>query len=318
MTKATRGSLLLCILLSATLSWPLGVLAQEGTAGPPTTSSPQGASAVRIEQLHVIFSLASGRAVVTEIYIFSNDGDRTYVGTPDQGTVRLTVPADALSFQVGGDPDRYLSLSWADGVVDTVPVPPGPGTAESTLAYEMAYDGNLELSRPMPHDVNQVLVLVPDVGVEVDGDGIQPGGPFQMGDATFQAYLAGDLSAGDHLRLRLSGEPQTGSAPVSPAPRRSSGPNETQSTIIGALALVGALALSYLYWQGHLNLRLKPSASERQLALLQAIAAWDDDFEAGRVPEKSYRAERARLKGELMELVVRDGVDGFRIPASRP
>lgn len=315
MTKATRRSLLLCILLSAAWSWPLGVLAQEGTAGPPTPPSPQGANAVRIEQLHVIFSLASGRAVVTEIYILSNDGDRTYVGTPDQGTVRLTVPVDALGFQVGGDPNRYLS--WADGVVDTVPVPPGPGTAESTLGYELAYDGNLELSRPMPYDVSQVLVLVPDVGIEVDGDGIQPGGPFQMGDATFQAYLAGALSAGDRLRLRLSGEPQTGSAPVGSAPRRSSGPNETQGIIIGALTLVGALALSYLYWQGHLNLSLKPSASERQSALLQAIAAWDDDFEAGRVPEKPYRAERARLKEELIELVIRDAVDGFRIPASR-
>jgi hypothetical protein len=265
----------------------------------------EDASTVRIELIHVIFDFASGQTRVTELYVLSNDGDQTFVGTLEEGTLRLTVPANALSFQPGGEPGRYLTL--ANGLADTVPIPPGEGTAESFLIYDLAYDGELELSRPMPYDVRAVRIILPDVGVEVSGDGIQPGGPFQAQDTTFQTYLAEDLSAGDRLTLRLSGRPEISSAPASPSPHRPAGPNDTQSIAIGLSTLVFALALSYLYWRGHLSLRLRPAAQDRQSALLQSIADLDDDFEAGRVKEKQYRVRRARLKGELVELMEKEG-----------
>jgi hypothetical protein len=168
----------------------------------------------------------------------------------------------------------------------------------------------------MPYDTSTVNIFVPDVGLEVSGDRIRPGGPFQAQDVTLQTYLADELSAGERLTLRLSGTLETGSTPAGPSPHVAVGPNETQSIVIGLTTLAAALAFAYLYWQGHLSLRrtplappagagessqLEPVAQNRQSAMLQAIADLDDAFEEGQMKEKQYRARRARLKRELIE-----------------
>jgi mono/diheme cytochrome c family protein len=259
-------------------------------------------SAIRIARLHLVFDLAPGQLQVAELYILSNDSDRTFVGTLEEGTLRLTVPANALSFQPGGDPNRYLTL--ADGIADTAPIPPGQSTAESVLVYDLAYDGELELVRPLPYDTSNVNIFVPaDAGIEVSGERIQAGASFQAQSTVLQTYVAEDLAAGDNLTLRLSGEIQTSGAITSPSPHRSSGPNETQSIAIGVVAIIGAAILSYLYWQGHLSSKLRPAFQDRQADLLQAIADLDDDFETGRVKKTSYLARRAELKEELLELM---------------
>lgn len=259
------------------------------------------ASVIRIERLHIVFDFAPGQTQVAELYILSNVSDRTYVGTLEEGTLRLTVPADALSFQPGGDPNRYRTL--ADGIADTAPIRPGQSTAESILVYNLAYEDELELSRPMPYNVSKLTIFIPaDAGVELSGDGIQRGEPFQAQGTALETYLADDLSAGDSLTLRLSGEPQVSSAAAVSSPHTRPGPSETQSIVIGVIAIVGAAALSYLYWQGHLT-RSGPSALDSQSALLQAIADLDDDFEAGRVRDKAYRTRRTQMKEELLQLI---------------
>jgi mono/diheme cytochrome c family protein len=262
----------------------------------------EDSSGIRIERLHLVFDPAPGQLQVAELYILSNDSDRTFVGTLEEGTLRLTVPANALSFQPGGDPNRYLTL--ADGIADTAPIPPGQSTAESVLVYDLAYDGELELVRPLPYNTSSVNIFVPaDAGIEVSGERIQAGAPFQAQSTVLQTYVAEDLSAGDSLTLRLSGEIQMSGATTSSSPHRSSGPNETQSIAIGVIAIIGAAVLSYLYWQGHLSLKASPAFQDRQANLLQAIADLDDDFETGQVKKTSYQARRAELKEELLELM---------------
>jgi len=259
------------------------------------------ASAIRIERLHMVFDFAPGQTQVAELYILSNVSDRTYIGTLEEGTLRLTVPANALDFQPGGDPNRYRTL--ADGIADTAPIRPGQSTAESILVYNLAYEDELELSRPMPYNVSKLTIFIPaDAGLEVSGDRIRPGELFQAQGTALETYLADDLSAGDSLTLRLSGEPQVSSPAAVPSPHTRPGPNETQSIVIGVIAIVGAAALSYLYWQGHLT-RLGPPALGHQSTLLQAIADLDDDFEAGRVRDGAYRARRKKMKEELIQLI---------------
>jgi hypothetical protein len=62
----------------------------------------------------VVIDFSQGVAQVAELYILSNSGDRAYVGSVEEGTIRLEVPTGALDFQTGGDPGRYLTL--ADGM----------------------------------------------------------------------------------------------------------------------------------------------------------------------------------------------------------
>jgi mono/diheme cytochrome c family protein len=265
-----------------------------------TTQDP---SHVYIERLHVVFDMATDRAQVAELYILSNDGDRAYVGTPEEGTLRLSVPSDALNFQPGGDPSRFIPL--ADGLADTVPVPPGLGTAESVLVYTLPYEDALNLSRPMPFAVQSVNVFVPaDSGLEVSGEGLQPGAPFQAQGMALETYRLDNLAAGDDLIVRLSGKfTGTSSAASMVSPHQTPGPNDTVGIAVGLFSIAGAVALGFLYWQGHLNLNLRPAPQDRQMALLQKMADLDDEHNAGHVEDKPYRTERARLKQELLALM---------------
>jgi hypothetical protein len=264
-----------------------------------TTEDP---SDIRIERLHIVLDFVPGQVQVAELYILSNDGEQAYGGTLEGGTLPLTEPPNAISFQPGGDPGRYLSL--ADGIADTMPIPPGQGTMESVIVYELAYDGELELSRPLPFDVSKVNVFLPaQAGIEVSGDGIRSGEPFQSQGALMDTFLADDLAAGEKLVLRLSGDAKTSLGTGASSPHQPSGPDEMASIVIGLTALAGAVAVAVLYWQGRLKLNFRLPAQDRQTALLRTMADLDDDYVAGRVDEETYLARRAKLKGELIELM---------------
>lgn len=262
----------------------------------------QDSSDVRIERLHMVVDFDSGQMQVAELYILSNYGDRAFVGTMEDGTLPLIIPPNALSFQPGGDSSRYLTL--ADGIADTMPIAPGASTAESVVVYTLAYDGDLELSRPLPYDVDTVNILVPaEAGVEVTGEGIRPGGPFQARGASLDMFLADDLSAGSELTFRVSGEPLSGLGTMNVSPHRSSGPDEATGIAIGLVALTGSAALAIAYWQGWLSSRFKSSARDRQAVLLQAIADLDDEYDTGRLAEEPYQTRRSELKEELLALM---------------
>ena len=259
-------------------------------------------SDVRIERLHIVLDFALGQVQVAELYILSNDGDKAFVGTLENGTLAIAEPPNALSFQPGGDPSRYLTL--ADGVADTMPIPPGVGTTESVVVYDLAYDGDIELSRALPYDVETVNIFAPaEAGVNVSGDGIRSGGPFQAQGASLDTFLADNLSAGGKLTFQVSGEPLSSLGTVDASPHQTSGPDQTTSIVIGLIALAGAVALAIVYWQGWLNLRFRPAAQDRRANLLQAIADLDDEYEVGGLEEEPYLARRAELKDELIALM---------------
>lgn len=254
-------------------------------------------SAIRIERLHIVFDVVPGQAQVAELYILSNTGDRTFVGTPEEGTLQIPVPSEALDVQPAGDPARYLAL--ADGIADTTPIRPGVSSAESVIVYDLPYDGDLELSRPMPYPTDRINIFVPETGLELSGEGVQAGELFQAQNTTMRTYLAGELDTGQRLVMRLSGQPSmTGPAANAAQPSASPQPSQTQGIIIGAVTLAAALALAYLYWQGYLA--LTPATPDSNTALLQSIADLDDAFESGQIKTDRYQTQRAKLKEKLL------------------
>jgi uncharacterized membrane protein len=89
-------------------------------------------------------------------------------------------------------------------------------------------------------------------------------------------------------------------------PGQTSGPSETQGILIGAITLIGAVVLAYLYWQGHLTFSLQPATADRQSDRLQKIADLDDAYEAGEIDEKTYQKQRRKLKAQLMALLEKE------------
>jgi hypothetical protein len=238
------------------------------------------AGAIRIAQLHIAFNLTAERLQVAERYTLSNEGARTYVGTPGGGTLPLTRPARATHFQP-----------------DTQPVPPGPRVAHAALIYDLAYTPGqaLVLRRPLPYPTTQVILFVPQGALQLSGDGLQAGEPFQTQGVTFDTYQVTGLAAGDALTLHLT------------APGAAPEPGDIAPRLIAGLVILGsAVALSYLYWHGHLDRRPVPEAAPRQRDLLQAVADLDDAWARGDVPDATYRVRRAQLKQALLARMGRE------------
>jgi hypothetical protein len=149
-----------------------------------------------------------------------------------------------------------------------------------------------------------VNIFVPaEAGVKVSGNGIRPGGPFQAQGASLDTFLADNLPAGGELTLRVSGEPLSSLGTIDASPHQTSGPDQTASIVIGLVTLAGAVALAVAYWQGRLNLKTNAAVKDRQAVLLQAIANLDDEYDAGSMAQKPYRAKRAEFKDELITLM---------------
>jgi hypothetical protein len=96
------------------------------------------------------------------------------------------------------------------------------------------------------------------------------------------------------IDVELKGEPRlvTSVGGSLAAPRNQSG-----ELLIGAVSLLGVAAAAV--WQMR---RWQQAASPDPDALLDELAALDDAYAAGDVPDKQYSAERRRLKDALLDI----------------
>lgn len=270
-----------------------------------TTEDP---STVLVTQLHVFLVVAGGQLQVSEYLLLSNTGERTYVGTLDPATGERTTltfalpdGVESLSFDGPGLGTRFVEQEG--GFADTWPIPPGTATTEIFTVYELPYREGLLLERAFDVPVASVVLVLPDVGVSLEGEALTPEGAIdtQMGLAL--SYTAGPLAAGQPLAFTFAGQPQAvmPSAPGSDSPPTDTAPvrNALQEVGIGLVALSVAGVAVYLMWRGP-----TPGAPPAQVRpLLEDIAALDADFEAGRMAEKTYRQKRRALKQQIRTLL---------------
>jgi len=250
------------------------------------------ASSIRVEQLHLFLSFAPGRVKVEELFIIVNSGDRAYIAG-DGMSLHFYLPPGAENVRFG-DGGRYKLTT--EGFADTQAVV--PGAAQVAAAYELSYNGSrLDLELVMSYPVRSIVVLAPEAGLRLNSAQLTAAGWRQTQSGSMMSYVGGNLAAGQSLVLHLSGAPGVA-------------PNEAAMPLLpligAALLLVAASAIAYVW------LRRRQCADEsavesegvdtRREELLDAIAALDDDFEAGHLAESDYRRKRAELKAELMEL----------------
>jgi hypothetical protein len=271
-----------------------------------TTEDP---ATVLVTQLHIFLTRVGDQLQIGEYYLVSNTGDRTYVGVEDpetgrQATLTFSLPegAEELSFDDPGLRERYLERGA--GFTDTDPVPPGTATVEVLFSYELPYREGLRVERTVDVPVLSVVLVVPEEGLALDGEGIVPAGMLdtEMGPAL--SYAAGPLAAEESLAFTLI--PGSQPASVAPVGRTSPTRNTVWETAVGLVGLAAAVVAIYLLW------RPSPPGPlpARARSLVKAIAALDVDFEAGQVVEGAYRRKRKALKQQLHALLRGDGGAG--------
>ncbi len=268
-------------------------------------------SQVSINRLHLFFEFVDASTVrVIELYILSNNGNKTVVGPGDgEPVIEFQIPeaAAGLEFQDGVLGGRYIATD--KGFADTLPIRPGTAHYQVLFAYNLPYERKLEFSQPPPLPVEAVVVLVPEGSIQVRGEGLEDDGVQDMEGAQYHLYSVSRLGAGEALNLTITGRP-AGSRPTLSL-------GTSGGLVIGlaglGLALVAAGLVLYRRSQTpeaeegieSAGLDEEELGPENPDSLMDAILALDDLYAAGKLPEEAYLQRRGALKARLKELMNR-------------
>jgi hypothetical protein len=147
--------------------------------------------------------------------------------------------------------------------------------------------------------------MIPDIGVNLSGDMLQDGGTRDIQNVPYRVYTSNNVSAGSKLSFDISGRAGTGD----------SGGLSWQMIALGAGG-VGLVLLGVGVWLYQRNRSASPvpvdvpeileeeipASAEDAEALMDAIIALDDQYQAGELPEDAYRQRRAELKERLKNI----------------
>ncbi len=268
------------------------------------------ASELRVERLHLLFDFpAEGVMQVIELWLLSNTGDRTITPAEGETTYEVILPEGATNLRFEDDVLGGRYKQTENGFADTVPVRPGSNVVQLVFSFELPYEKRLDFEQPLSYPVDSVVILVPEGGPEVSGEGVQDMGLREITGTSVQNYGAGPYEAGDILKVSLRGRP--------PKTEGASTPVTWQNVVIGLGALGLALVAVGLWWRSAALKRsedfeeealeeaaAEPAAGgEDRESLLRAIAELDDAFEAGELEEQEYHQRRQALKERLVALM---------------
>ena len=251
------------------------------------TSDPK---VLRVNVHHIIAEAGAGMVQVAELLVFANTSDRTYIGgTPRADgkleTLRITLPAGAGNVQYMDGLMECCVFVTDTGLVDTMDVE--PGMREISYAYTLPSGrGSLALTRRLDYPAERVEVFG-SAAFALTVPALERQDDVKTDQGTYARFSSAGLAAGAEVRLALSGLP---------VPR-----SGTRRVAIAAFAGLVAAALAY-----PLLRRRRPGApiatGQTREDLIAAVAALDDRFEAGEIPEPEYRERRERYMAKLRRM----------------
>lgn len=254
---------------------------------------------------------------ISELYLFGNTGDRTFVGrpgttrrTPSQPaatgqavTVRLPLPAAAVGLAFGPDDaaDRYVQSGGE--LLDTEPVPPGQETMLVFFSYHLGVTADtLTVEHSYRYPLAELNVFAAQPGLAVTGAQLQSLGSQTLQGQDYDLYAVSDLAAGESLLLRLVPQAES-AAPAATAAGPAVKDNQALLGILGAILAVAAAVAAVAYsLAGRRGRGPAPAAASPARQLLAELADLEDAFEAGRVDEETYRRERAARQEAIKSL----------------
>lgn len=283
----------------------------------PTTN----ATAITIEQLHLVLEFVEDRLLVNELYRFSNGDTAVYIGPTGNtaaGTVEVVLPAGAqnIVFQRSlGSLESFLPaeevVQTETGWADTVPLRPGRGSLNLLVQYELPYQpGATTIAHPLRYPVNETSAVLPDSGVTLAGSNWVLQGIQETEQGPYGSYIGTGLSAGETFNLGLEGRPRLvfdadGNLVLSR--------NQPLELLLGGLILLGVLAGAFVAvrtWQQPAAVPAPIMSAQSDVVeldrLLQVAADLDEAYEQGELDAQEYRQERAAVKEKLLLLWPRD------------
>ena len=206
----------------------------------PTTDSAN----VVVQRAHLLLSYTDTSLRVTEIHIYDNAGDRTYVGKEEldgrRFTARFVLPRGAsnLVLEDGTLGGRFLPTP--DGFVDVEPR--WPGSTSVVFGYELPCPNQTcAFTKQVMDHTEHLNVLLPNIGVRLESDRLGFQGEVEAQGRSFLNYAARNLDANESLDLRLVASTARGQGPS-----LLSGWVATLAIAAGGAAIIVALAYPWL------------------------------------------------------------------------
>ena len=276
-----------------------------------TYGTSSDASVLIADRLHIFLDLTDPEMLqVTEIYIISNPTDQSIVPEDAGGPVAffpLPEGYQNLSFGEGMLGDQYLEVPG--GFADTVSVPPGMSQYQVVAFFTLPYDRRLTFTQDVAMNTSAVVIMLPDNGVSLSGELLQDGGLRDIQDVPYRMYSSNNLGAGSLLSFEISGRPGAGDTSLLSG-------NFSWKWLAWGAGFVGMVLVGVGLWLYQRNKNTVyqpagvpqiieagiPAGAEDAEALMDAIIALDDQYQAGELPEDAYQQRRAELKGRLRNL----------------
>jgi hypothetical protein len=277
---------------------------------------------IELDSVHMIIESFGQALRISEIHLFSNRGDRTYIGRAAESeqltTVRIPLPGGAvgLAFQQDIPAARFVEVE--NGLLDTEPIPPGSETALVFFSYHlMANDDVIPLERRFSYRVKTISVLAAQPGLVLRSEQLQARGPELFQGQRYEFFSAQGVAAETPVLLELLPQPVAGESTGTPsASAEGEGPDAggpaggSQGLLLWfGLGLVALAALGAIIYPAlsrrpsgppQQRPRLPQSAEAREL--LVALADLEAALEAGQVDESTYARQRAEMYEALKSL----------------
>lgn len=272
----------------------------------------------------------------------SHTGGRTFVGERGDGgrrkVLRLSLPKGAQNVEVKEEHGAAMMGTHAeespltlgeDHYVEMSPILPtpiealhaeSPGAVKArTVAY--TYDlkpqgGVYDLSRSLDYRTFTFAVLTKDPTLQLQAPLLKDGGAMPVNDQTWHIHQAERVEPGINLEIMVKGKgfsfSEQGMAwgmailifvacvvgvMVGTRVHRSSEPSPRREPIPAAAKSTGKSDKSV-----RKRAARHASLEEERESLIDAIAALDDQYEAGEISEEQYQRERTAKKNRLVEL----------------
>jgi hypothetical protein len=277
-------------------------------------------SAIRVDSVHVIAESFEQVLRISEIHLFGNTGDRTYVGSDGQ-TVFVPLPEGAVGISLQEGMSENLFVEAEGGLQSMDPVWPGSETSLAFFSYHIMVAGDeVPVERTFAYPVSSLSVLVAQPGLSMTSEQLVDQGPELFQDRQYQFYTALDVAADTPILLEFVPQPgaATGSGMTgdTAAGGTAAGTEAAASTrgnqgllwslglVVTLAAVVGSVTYAVTAKPGAVpaagKAKLKQDPKARKL--VAELASLEDAFEAGEIDRESYKRKRNEMYEALKSL----------------
>ncbi|KAA3644126.1 MAG: hypothetical protein DWQ07_18625 [Chloroflexi bacterium] len=266
-------------------------------------------SNLRIEQMHILLYAAQGGLGISEVYILSNLGDKTFANADDVANkaLQFSLPTNAanVSFE-SNTQERFTRIP--DGFVDTAPIIPGIGSNQIAVSYILEYSDGMSYSVTPPIEVLKVNVIVEEgLGISLQGDRLVSDGSMELqGGGLVSLYSHEGLASGDSLTMNFVGELQRAAQAIMPTTSEAVTSQENNKGIAFGLTAVGLGLVGFGYWWLKRPLGTHNGSDEEEAIvaeIITEIADLDESHNRGEISQADYSRYRKRLIEEAKHLM---------------